>query len=102
MAKLLEIQDLQTLFYTSAGTVKAVDEIFAIRPLREVRHLRRSRVLDVVRRSHEVEHESEPHERAHRDARDDGGSALLSSIGVDGLSVAVNKTHGTSVQLPVR
>ena len=27
MAKLLEIQDLQTLFYTSAGTVKAVDEI---------------------------------------------------------------------------
>ena len=27
MANLLEIQDLQTLFYTSAGTVKAVDEI---------------------------------------------------------------------------
>ena len=73
--------------------MEAVDEIFAIRPLREVRHRRRSRVLDVVRRAYQVEHESEPHERAHRDARDDGGSALLSSIGVDGLSVAVNKTR---------
>ena len=82
--------------------MKAMYEIFPIRPLREVRHRRRSRVLDVVRRSHQVEHESEPHERAHRDARDDGGPAFVSSIGVDGLSVAVNKTHGTSVQLPVR
>ncbi len=27
MAKLLEIRNLQTLFYTSSGTVKAVDEI---------------------------------------------------------------------------
>ena len=68
--------------------MEPVDVILAILPLGEIGVLRLARVFLVVGRAHQVEGEPQPHQRADRDARDDGGASLLAPIGVHSLRVA--------------